>query len=438
MKVFRLWLGLAFAVSLMPVRLFAVGSGGIANESLSAESLSNLLGVTGTKTDPMAVYNNPASMSDLGRSNTSIGAMYFNTHGERKGANGTSDTMKTGSVVVPNFATVVGLGNLAVGFAVISPYGLETEWSETSNVRYVATKSRINMLDITPAVSYRVSPQFSFGAGADYYSTFDADLQKKVPVDVVNFVLGFPTLGAPDANSRLSGDGEAWGYHTGLLYNPTAAHTFGVAYHSEVKTKIEGDLELTGLSGASAAVFGGTDFKTRARTDLFYPQHVQFGYKYDHDDKWQAGFNVAWYDWSSNKQLEIQLPDATPTQRAIAGQPVPLQWRDVWSVSIGGFYQFTEAFKLNLGAYYLPAVYPESTFSPAVPDLDKIGISVGPSYTRGSWSLDSVYSPVFYRKTTINNSVGQSSTGLASADISGEYEAIVHIIGVNVRYKYGG
>ena len=440
MKVFRLLLGLVLIFSLFRSQIFAVGSGGIANESLSAESLSNLLGITGTKTDPITVYDNPASMSDLGKSNTSLGAMYFNTHAKREGSNGTSDTMKTGNVVSPNFATVLGFGDgkFSAGFAVISPYGLKTEWSDTSNVRYVATKSQINMLDITPAVSYRFSPQFSLGAGADYYSTFNADLEKKVPVDALNFVLGFPTLGAPDANSKLSGDGNAWGYHAGFLFNPTPAHTFGVVYHSEVKTKIEGNLELNGLSGASAAVFGGTDYKTRARTDLFYPQSVQLGYKYDHDDKWEAGVNVAWYDWSSNKQLEIKLPDASPTQRAIAGNPIPLHWRDVWSATVGGYYRYTENFKLNMGAYYLERVYPESTFSPAVPDMNKIGLSVGPSYTKGAWSVDAIYNPLFYLNTKINNNIGQSSTGLASADISGKYSAIIHIVGVNVRYKYGG
>lgn len=427
-----------FILPAAPRYIHAVGSGGIANEVTSPEDLTTLLAVTGSKSDPSVLYNNPASIGQIGKFKATTGLTFLNFSASRDGSNGTSDKMKTGNIVIPNFSAVGSAkdGMIGYGLSVVSPYGLKTEWSDTSNVRYVATKSAVKMVDISPAVSIRPIEQFSFGFGLDYYSTFDADLQKKVPVDVVNFVIGIPTAGSPDANTRLKGDGSQWGYHTGILYNPTPSHTFGIAYHSEVKTKIEGDLTITGLSGASAAVFGGTDFKTKARTDLFYPQNVQFGYKYSQGTKWEAGANVAWYGWSSNKELAINLPDATPPQRAIAGSPIPLKWKDVWSATVGGFYRFNDEWRLNTGAYYLPAVYPESTFSPAVPDLDKIGLGFGPAYTKGGLSVDAVYSPLFYKTTTITNSVGQNSTGLASADISGRYKAMIHIVGINVAYRY--
>lgn len=436
---------LTIAVVSFRSQLLAVGSGGISNEVPSTEYLGNLLAITGSKSDPTIGYSNPAAVGDIGRFSAAAGLTYFNFSAERSGNNGTSDKMKTTNALVPNFGAVGQIGNerWGWGFAVVSPYGLQTEWSGTSNVRYVATKSKINMVDITPAVSYRPSEKFAGGFGIDYFLTFDASLEKKAPVDAINTgicndvpALCPPTSGASDANSKLSGDGEQWGYHAGFLINPTPSHTFGLAYHSEVKTKIEGDLELTGLAGASTVVFGGTDYKTPVRTDLFYPQNVQFGYKYSRGDKWEAGVNLAWYDWSSNKQFTLVLPNATAGQQSIIGAPIPLNWRDVWSGTVGGFYRFSEMWKLNAGAYYLPAVYPESTFSPAVPDMNKIGLSIGPSFTKGAWSVDSVYNPLFYKSTKINNNIGQSSTGLPSADISGEYKAMIHIVGLSVKYKY--
>lgn len=429
---------LSAIIILAKINLYAVGSGGIANEVTSAEDLSNLLAITGSKTDPTVVYHNPAGILDQGKLNTSLGLTYFDFSVKREGSNGTSDKMKTTKAVVPNFGLTQGLadGKLAWGLAVVSPYGLQTEWSDTSNVRYVATKSTLNMLDVTPAIAYRPIRKLSVGFGLDYYTTFKADLQKKISVDAVNFQLGFPTAGSPDANSKLSGDGDQWGYHTGFVYNPTESHTFGVAYHSEVKTKIEGDLELTGLSGASAVVFGGSDYKTHAETDLFYPQNVQLGYKYSKGDKWEAGFNAAWYDWSANQELRITLPNATANQKAVAEQATPLKWRDVWSATIGGFYRFSDKWKLNMGAFYLPKVYPGSTFSPGVPDLSKIGISVGPSYTKNSFSIDTVYNPVFLRSRDVKNNLGQAATGSAAADVSGKYKGMLHIIGITARYRF--
>ncbi|MCG3206395.1 MAG: Long-chain fatty acid transport protein [Elusimicrobia bacterium] len=423
----------------------SLGSGGIANELSSTDAIGRLIVVNGSKHDPAVVYDNPASIGDLGKFTGSAGLMYETLSAERKASNGTTDKMETTKAIVPNFAVAqsFGEGKWGVGLAVISPYGLETEWSDTSSVRYVATKSVLNMYNITPAVSFRPSSKFAVGFGVDYFNTFDASLSKMVPVDAVNagLCLANPLLcpgtsGAPDANSELSGEGDQWGYHTGILYNPSESHSFGVTYHSEVKTTIEGDVELKGLTGASTLVFGGTDFKTKAHIDLFYPQNVQLGYKYSQGDKWDLGFNLAWYDWSSNTQFEIVMPDATATQVALLGAPIPLKWRDVWSATVGGSYRFSDKWKLNAGAYYLPNVYPEETFTPAIPDMEKIGLSVGPSYTKGAWSIDGVYNPLFYKTTTINNTRGQDSTGLASADISGEYKAIVHILGVNVRLRY--
>lgn len=336
--------------------VFAIGSGGISNEGVSAEHLGTLLSILGSKTDPTVVYNNPASIGDLGKFSGTVGMTYYNFSAERT-ANGVTEKMETTNAVVPNFGVSASFheGKIGAGLAVLSPYGLQTEWSETSSVRYVATESTLKMIDITPGVSFRPSEEIAFGIGADYFLTFDTDLQKKAPVDAVNAglcqanpLLCPPTSGAPDANSRLSGDGNQWGYHAGVLYNPSPNHTLGVTYHSEVKTRIEGDLELSGLTGASALVFGGSDFKTPAYTDLFYPQNVQFGYKYS-QKKWEAGVGFAWYDWSSNTQLAINLPNATAAQKSIAGAPIPLAWRDVWSVALGGSLFLSNSWKLNGG-----------------------------------------------------------------------------------------
>jgi long-subunit fatty acid transport protein len=109
----------------------------------------------------------------------------------------------------------------------------------------------------------------------------------------------------------------------------------------------------------------------------------------------------------------------------------------VWSATAGGSVRLSPAWRLNGGIFYIPAVYPESTFSPAVPDMDKAGVSIGATHHHGVWSVDAVYNPLFYRTTTIHNTVGQDATGLASADISGQYKAIVHIVGLTVSRSFG-
>jgi long-chain fatty acid transport protein len=422
------------ACSLVSSELFALGSGGIGSEIISAKTLA-LSGSVLVEHDPGNVYLNPAMLSDMGQYNTSVGASYLSYSSDRSGSNG-SDKMETTNVVIPNFAFAHSLmdGKIGIGLGVFSPYGLQTEWKGTSNVRYVATKSDIKMIDVTPAVSYRFTPQWAVGVGADYFSTIGATLEKKIPVDLVNTLLGTPTAGTPDGNSKLDGDGAQWGYHSSVLWTPTEKQAFSATYHSEVKTRIEGDLELTGLSGASAFVFGGTTYKTDAITDIFYPQNVQLGYRLSPSEAWKFYANAAWYNWSANNQLGIRLPNATATQKAVAETPIPLQWRDVWSFSLAASRMLNEKWTIDGGAYYEPYVYPAASFSPAVPDTDRYGLNIGTTYSAEKLSLSFVYNPIFMKKRSVTTSNGYVAG--ATPNISGDYKGTIHVVGVNARYHF--
>jgi long-chain fatty acid transport protein len=146
---------------------YSSGSGGISNEVTSASSLSNVLIIAGSNEDPTVTYHNPSSIGNLGKYNASIGAAYFNFSAKHSGPNG-SDKMKTTNAVIPNFSATQSFneGKFGIGLAVLSPYGLSTEWSDTSNVRYVATKSELKMINVTPAISYRPTQKFALGIGA--------------------------------------------------------------------------------------------------------------------------------------------------------------------------------------------------------------------------------------------------------------------------------
>ncbi|MCB4757619.1 MAG: outer membrane protein transport protein, partial [Elusimicrobia bacterium] len=150
--------------------------------------------------------------------------------------------------------------------------------------------------------------------------------------------------------------------------------------------------------------------------------------------RWEL--NTAWYNWSANRQLAMVLPNATPTQRALVGGPTPLDWRDAWSFSTGVKYDLKESLALMGSLYYEPHVYPEQTFSPAVPDTDRYGLTIGSAYNKGDFGLDVTYNPIYFKKTTINNTLGQQLTGVPTINISGDYKAFIHIVSVNANYKF--
>ena len=416
---------------------FAVSGGSIGTGLYSAEQLANPANVAGGLTDPMVTYTNPASLGEIGKYNTTLGGLFINLDSERSGNSVATDSSDTSSNYLPSFGFSTSFmdGKWGFGLALLSPYGLETEWSNTSSVRYLATKSSIKMFDLTPAVSYRHNEKIAFGFGLDYFKVTDASLERKFSPDVVNFLLGVPTLGSPDGHVKLEGDGSDFGYHLGVLYNATEKHSFGATYHSEVKMELEGDVTMTGFTGAGIVAMGGANFKTSAVADLFFPQNVSLGYGFTPNEEWRVGFDAYWYDWSGNQELLARLPNANATQKAIAQAPIPLEWKDVWSFALSSTFKANDMWKFNGGLYYISAAVPDRTFYAALPDLDRIGVSIGPSLSYNNLTIDTVYSRIFFNDRTVNNNMGTDVSGIAGGN--GDYSVDADIFGINFRYKWG-
>lgn len=437
---------LAIIVSiLMTGDSWAVGSAGIGNEVPDARAAGQgYVGVAAQNDVPTVVYSNPAGLTKLRGTNATLGVTYENLHGVHTTTAGVKEKMRSVDIAVPNISLSHRLmdGKLGIGIGSVSPYGIESHWRPDSSVRFVATNSRLRMIDLTPAVAYEVMPGISFGVGADYINVFDTSLEKQVSVDAVNTSLGAPTLGSPEGVSKLSGSGETLGYHLGALYEPNERHAFGVVYHSQTKVEVNGKVELHNLSGATAALFGGTDFNSSAYTEVFFPQNIQAGYAYKPTDRLMLEVDGAWYNWSVFRELNIRYPDVTATQRAIltnsgAGNPTPLQFVDSFNIATGANYKLSDAWQVRGGFWYLPSVTPENTFTPSILDLARYGLSTGFGYTVGPVTIDFSYNAVFFHNRQITNSVGLNSTGLAAADISGSYGNFTHLVALNATYRFG-
>jgi long-chain fatty acid transport protein len=446
-------LGIILSLSIAS-NAFALGSAGISNEVISAKSLgAGATGVAAVSDDPMTIYTNPAGLTALKGTQVTLGATWENLHGKYKADSGPGEKMRSIDMVVPNFAATQSLmdGKLGVGLGVLSAYGLDTHWPSDMNspLRYIATNSRLHTIDITPGVAYRIHPMVSVGVGADYVNMFTAELEKNVNMNNLNngilIANGLPPAfaGLSDGDSKLSGTAANWGYHAGVTFQPTEQHSFGLTYHSKVKMGINGSVTMTGLTGPSAAVFGGSTYSTSANTTLYLPQNVQFGYAFKPNDKWTLEADTAWYDWFSNRDLNVRYPNATATQVAFltnggAGNPTPLNWRDAWSFATGANYKCNDQLQLRTGFWYEPWSEPESAFSPALLDLTRYGLTLGAGYAfTPAISLDVAYNAVFFHARHITNNIGFNSTGDPTTNIKGNFTDFANLVSANVSYKFG-
>jgi long-chain fatty acid transport protein len=438
--------------------VFATGGAFIGNEVPSARAAGQgYVGVAGQNNDPTAVYTNPGAMTSLPGTQITVGTHWENIHGAYQDDSGNTTKERVVNVAVPNFSMTQSFldGKLSVGLGEQSPFGLETNWDGNSPLRYVATNSRLHMVDIMPAVAYKVHPMFSIGAGADYDNVFTAQLDKHVNNDIVNVALGSPTGGSPDAIASLRGTGADWGYHAGFVFQPTEQHAIGVTYHSKVNIRINGSETITGITGATAqAVFGGSNYTTSAYTDIVLPSNVQIGYAFKPNEKWHFEADTVWMHWSEAQDLNVRFPAATPNQQAVLGNMggttniTPLTLRDAWGVATGANYKANDTWELRSGFWYEPWAAPESTFSPAFADLTRYGVTAGTGYhLNQNITIDLAYSAVFFHNRTVHNSVGTNSSGIPaggvpglgipSPDISGTYKDFANLVAVNFTYKFG-
>jgi len=440
MKIIRLIIAVILVCS--PVKLlFAVGSGGFMNQVVGTKALGAGNAFVAQADDPSAIYFNPAGLNQLPGSQISLGGTILGSDTKYTSTSGQSTDMENETHFIPNFYVTHRFSNdkFAAGIGFTSPFGLSTEWSNTSPLRYVATKSKIKTYNINPSVSYQINPAFSFGFGVDYMTVDTVELDKQLNVTLVNAAiranLGFPPAGIyPDGSSELKGDADGWGYNLGVLYKPLERHQFGASYRSQINTTIEGKTTLTGLADESAAVFGGTAYETNAKSSLNFPQSLLLGYAYKPTNKWTFEMDYEWVGWSSIDETKIDYSETNPSRLGILNtdNPTPRSWQDSNNVGLGGNYKINDTWDVRGGYWYFERVVPNRTFDPSLPENTRNALTLGASLNLGPSTIDFAYNAIFFRDRNVDNSVGSSS----SSSVDGKYETFSNLFAVNYTYRF--
>jgi long-chain fatty acid transport protein len=124
---------------------------------------------------------------------------------------------------VPNFYYVAPITpNVGLGLSLNAPFGLRTDYGRDTALRYAATKSDIEVVDLSPAIGFNVYKGLSVGIGLDL---------QRMAAEFDQMAYGGT---AADSYGTTKGWSTAYGFHIGALYqfNPTAR--IGLAYNSQV------------------------------------------------------------------------------------------------------------------------------------------------------------------------------------------------------------
>lgn len=423
----------------------AVMASGIQITEKGTKGLGNAwAGGAAVAEDASTVYWNPAGMTRLDGNHAELSVHFIrpsfkwnddgstNALGEPQGGGNGGDA--GGPNFVPNFFYSHEISdNWRAGIGIFLPFGLETDYDENWVGRYHTTKSSLLTVDINPCVAYRISSQWSVGAGisAQY---IDAELKNAVDWRTISGGV-FPA--GTDGRATVEADDWSWGFNLGVLFELNENTRFGLTYRSQVEyDDSDGDASFSTPAPAQglATALGLTDTGTSTKLDL--PANASLSAYHKLSEKWAIMANVTWTQWSSLDELRIQF-DTTEFGSTAPDNVTTLDWNDSFYYALGATWYYSDQWTFRGGVAYDETPVPSAKKrTPRVPDDDRFWISAGSSYEfLDRWGIDFAGTYIF---TIGDPEINRSAVGedLTRGNLVGDYDAWSYLLSLQINYTF--
>ena len=391
----------------------AAASGFSLNEQNIKSMGAALAGRASNPADATTVYTNPAGMSALEGTQLSGNVTIINASAdisvEKAFPGGTAKgdmipTQPVGSSFVSH-----GINDrINVGFGVYAPFGLSTNYEDTFAGRYFGDKSKVRVIAMQPAVSYKLSPDFSAGFGLAFSK-----------IEGVLTAAASPSL--PNSSVDVEGDDTGIGGNLGLLWSVRPETRLGLAYHSQVSYQLTGTTEVTNiLSNGTNRFKGSLDITTPEFADL------SLSHRLNPDVTTHA--MATWTRWSRIQDLIINNAGAPGS---LATLKETLDWHDTWLFAVGADWQYLPSVQLRAGLGH-DETPTGGHRSVRVPSGDRDYLTLGASYVLSSTiSVDWAY--MYIREASAH--VRQDQFPADSAQFEADYRNRAHLFGMQFNLK---
>ena len=393
---------LAVVIGVVP----AAWGGGFQVPTQSARAAGQGDAFTAQADDPSAIYYNPAGLTQLTGTLLSVGLYSIFPDFGFEGEGDVGDASNRERAFIPHFYLCSDLGqeDWRFGLGVNSVFGLSEDWGDDSPLRQSVTEASLSVVNIAPAVSYRVDEHLSFGAALNIYYG-DLELNSRLP---------FPA--GPEGRARVEGDDFAVGFTVGALWRINDRHALGLVYRSPFQLDLEGSskIDRSGLPRIGPS-------NTNASLEL--PQIIVAGYAFRPSRRLTLEADVQWADWDTFDQVPLESDDP----RFSSLPPRVFDFDSSFTFRFGVQYQLDRTWTLRGGYVYSPTSAPERTFTPAIVDLDTHVFTAGVGYNQPRWSLDLAYRFILGVDRDVNDSINSPP---------GEYSDQTHAVILTMTVRF--
>lgn len=325
------------------------------------------------------------------------------------------------------------------GIGINVPFGLATEYDNTWVGRYHAIESDVLTININPAVAYKITENFSIGAGisAQYLK---AKLSNAIDFGTLDAIGAFVPFGIPpgglgltpqlnDGFVKLDGDSWGFGYNFGILFEFDKNTRIGAAYRSRIKHTLKGDAEFSSTPGGLGPypVFKNTGVEA----DITLPDSLSVSFFHQFNPQWKIMADFTWTHWNLFKELRVNFDNPYQSPSVTTEE-----WQDSYRYSLGLTYSPNSNWTFRVGTAYDTAAVPnEQRRTPRIPDEDRIWTAFGIGYKFSKTvSVDIGYAHLFIKDPKIDkNPTGEDAV---RGGLKGTYDSYINIVSAQLNINF--
>ena len=305
---------------------------------------------------------------------------------------------------------------MVLGLALTTPHGYHTRWADGWEGRAVVQESRLNTYYAQPTVAFRLTDNFSVGAGVVLaYGKFS---QRRA-------------LGQYDGNvqEQVAGSGTGVGGAVGLFGRTGDNLSFGLSYRSGVRLKMSGGTaEYRNVPAADAARYAAS---SGFGTTIQLPGTLALGIANRLNKRLLLTFDFALTGWGTLDSLNFDIDAAgtAPARHTISGR----RYEDALAFRIGA--EFVASPKLTVlgGLRYDESPVRDEYITPDLVDANRLGASAGLVYQlRPRLALEAAYSFEYGQLRTARADPADTRV----SNISGSYRTATNTVSVGVAASF--
>ncbi len=349
------------------------------------------------------------------------------------------------TALLPSIALRYRLSDqFTVGMTATAPWGMITDYGNTSVTRYYATMSDVKSANTMFVLGWQPIPELSIGGGVQV-QYIKGRLSKAIDFGSIAYGLVargqlprayLPAGTAPGANDgfvELRAQDWSTGWVIGAEWKPRPDLSIGVSYRSEIENTLKGNeyftLDTTGVGNLLKTVTGGAFVNGQATAPFNNPSIVTFGVRWQVNDQWAVSAGGDWTGWSVFKQLTAH--SSNPHQ---PDDITNMNYEDSWFGSLGVEYKLDDTWKFQVGTAFDQSPTVSVYRTPGIPDGGRYWLSAGVGYSLNqNMDLDLSIARLIAQKGNIALST-TDPTNATRGNLNGVVNMRVTLIGLELNY----